>query len=447
MNPKKIDRRKITGQLGINLIERIVLRMGYAWHSSNTELDAGIDGIIEICDPGTGEATNCIVQVQSKSLAQFTAETDTSFEFLCDERDLQYWLAGNAPVILVVSRRNSDEAYWVAVKSYFNTHERRKERRIRFDKRSDRFSESCAESLRKIAVPRDLGVYFSPRPCEERLVSNLLRVTRLPDVLYSAETAFRLPRQVWSHVRTNGLAVSGEWILHGKQIVSVHDLREAPWNVICDSASVDQKQADDYARSDLRDMQNLFVRLLLQCLKEKLSPLWVSFNPDRDLFCFKPTPKLTPRSLTYPSLKESATRVVFGPYQSKTTAGRIAYYRHSAFVPAFLRFDDVWYLQVTPTYLFTSDGYRESRYAAERLSGIKRLERNSAVLGQLLMWTECLTHAPTLYEAEYPFLALARPEVFALPVGLDDSQWLPGEEDEKRTIVEEDIQQARLFEL
>jgi hypothetical protein len=446
LNPKKIDRRKITGQLGINLIERIVLRMGYAWHSSNAELDAGIDGIIETCDPATSEATNCILQVQSKSLAQFTAETETSFEFLCDERDLQYWLAGNAPVILVVSRRDSDEAYWVPIKDYFSTHERRKERRIRFDKRSNRFDDSCAESLRKLAVPRELGVYFSPRPCEERLISNLFRVTQLPDIVYSAETAFRFPGQVWSHVRTNRLTVSGEWILHGKQMISVHSLSEAPWNTICDSASVRQQPADCYALSNSRDQQNLFVRLLLQCLKEKLSPLRVGFNPDRNLFYFRPTPKLTPRKLAYASLKEAASRVVFGPYQSKTTSGRTAYYRHSAFVPAFLRFDDIWYLQVTPTYLFTSDGYRESRYAAERLSGIKRLERNSAVLGQLLMWAECLTSDPTLYEPDYPFLTFARPEFFALPVGLDDSQWLPGEEDENRPFVEQDIQQARLFE-
>jgi len=243
------------------------------------------------------------------------------------------------------------------------------------------------------------------------------------------------------------LAVSGEWVLHGKRIVSVHDLREAPWSAICDSASVEQRPANDYAFSDVRDIQNLFVRLLQQCLKERLSTLWVAFNPDHELFYFKPTPKLTPRKLTYPSLKEPATRVVFGPYQSKTTAGRIAYYRHSAFVPAFLRFEDVWYLRVTPTYVFTSDGYKESRYAAERLSGIKQLERNSAVLGQLLMWVECLTHAPTLYLTEYPFLGFARPDVFTLPVGLDDSQWLPAEDADKRPFVEEDIQQARLFDL
>lgn len=447
LNPKKIDRRKITGQLGINLIERIVLQMGYGWHASNAELDAGIDGIVEICDPATGQATNCILQVQSKSLTQFTAETNASFEFVCDERDLQYWLAGNAPVILVVSRRNSDEAYWVAIKNYFSTHERRKERRIHFDKSSDHFTESCAESLRKLAVPRELGLYFSPRPFEEELVSNLLRAVRLPTSLYSAETAFRFPGQVWSHVRANGLAVSGEWVLHGKQIVSVHDLRKAPWNTICESAFAEQIPIDDYALSNDRDMQHLFVRILHQCLKEKLSPLWVGFNPDRDFFYFKPTPKLIPRRLSYPSLKEAATRVVFGPYQSKTTADRNAYYRHSAFVPAFIRFDDVWYLQVTPTYLFTSDGYKESRYAAERLSGIKKLERNSAVLGQLLMWVECLTHAATLYATEYPFLGFARPDVFTLPVGLDDSQWLPAEEDEKRPIVQEDIQQARLFDL
>lgn len=446
MMPKRIERRKLTGQLGINLIERIVLRMGYAWHPSNSELDAGIDGIIEICNPSTGEATNCIIQVQSRALGSFTAETETSFEYVCDQRDLTYWLTGNVPVILIVSRRNSDEAYWVAVKDYFHTQDRRKERRIYFQKRSDQFSEECANALCKLAVPRKLGLYFAPRPYEETLWSNLLRVTRFPEMVYSAETKFRLPRQVWSHVRTNGLSVSGEWILHDKRILSVHDLRTEPWTSLCHSATLDAKRIEEYSLAEARDIQNLFVRLLHQCLKEKLSPLFVAFHQDRELFYFKATPKLTPRRLSYPSLKELTARVVFGPYKSKTTADRIAYYRHSAFEPAFFRFEDVWYLQVTPTYLFTSNGYKESRFAAERMSGIKRLERNGAVLGQLLMWTECLTAAPTLYDAEYPHLAFQRPEVFTVPVGIDESEWMSTEDEDTRAIIEDDMPPEGLFD-
>jgi hypothetical protein len=71
---KKIHKHDILGQRGINLIERVVLDMGFLWNPSG--FDAGIDGYIELRDPTTGDVTNCIIQVQSKATAgHFTAET------------------------------------------------------------------------------------------------------------------------------------------------------------------------------------------------------------------------------------------------------------------------------------------------------------------------------------------------------------------------------------
>ena len=108
---KKISRSDIIGDKGIALIHRLVLDMGFVWNA--TGLEAGIDGYIEIRDDTTGEVTNCVLQVQSKATAaSFTAETPDTFEFVCDERDLGYWLGGNSPVILIVSRPDTNEAYW-----------------------------------------------------------------------------------------------------------------------------------------------------------------------------------------------------------------------------------------------------------------------------------------------------------------------------------------------
>jgi hypothetical protein len=447
MKPKRVDHRKITGQLGVNLIERTVLRMKYLWHPSNSELDVGIDGVIEVCDPATGEATNCIVQVQSKSLSQFTAETDSQFEFLCDQRDLDYWLAGNTPVILVITRRDSEEAYWVPVKSYFDTPEKRKTRRFFIDKSACRFNESCAGALRDLAVPRDAGLYFAPAPQEETLISNLLPVTELPEHLYLAHTSFRTAGQVWYHARSAGLRITGEWVLKHKQILSVHNLREEPWSQLCDPGTAERFDADEWIRSTEPQQKNEFLQLLYHCLRELLGPHDVVYNKSLDLFYFKANSALSPRRLSYPSLKNLTDKTVFGPYESKTKAGRIAYYRHSAFRGAFRRFDDVWYLEVTPTYFFSSDGRRESRYAAERTSGIKRLERNRAVLGQLLMWAEVLTQGPTLFRPDAPVLKIARPDRFSLNVGLDDAEWLRHEEDSSRgATLKDDLLEARLFE-
>jgi hypothetical protein len=56
---KKLPHQMIVGQQGINLIERIVLGIGCVWHPSN--LDAGIDGYIELRDPATAAVTNNII--------------------------------------------------------------------------------------------------------------------------------------------------------------------------------------------------------------------------------------------------------------------------------------------------------------------------------------------------------------------------------------------------
>ena len=129
MKPKTLSKQALIGQRGVNLIERIVLDMGSRWVPSPV-LDVGIDGIIELCDPTTGAALGIVLHVQSRATEErFTAETVDSFEYLCSERDLDYWMQGNAPVVLVVSRPGNNEAYWVSIKDYFADPNRRSARR------------------------------------------------------------------------------------------------------------------------------------------------------------------------------------------------------------------------------------------------------------------------------------------------------------------------------
>lgn len=149
---KKISRSDIIGDKGIALIHRLVLDMGFVWNP--TGLEAGIDGYIEIRDEATGEVANCILQVQSKATASpFAAETADGFHFVCDDRDLDYWLGGNAPVVLIVSRPDKNEAYWVSIKDYFSDPARRKQRIVQFDKRTDRFDRTCRERLCNLRAP------------------------------------------------------------------------------------------------------------------------------------------------------------------------------------------------------------------------------------------------------------------------------------------------------
>lgn len=142
---KTIPNQAVIGQQGVALIQKRVLEMGWLWHQTSV-FDAGIDGYIELRN-ADGTVLNSIIQVQSRATqGRFTAESDTGFEYLCSEKDLAYWLAGNAPVILICSRPDNSEAYWVSVKDYFKQPDRRQARRVQFDKNRDLFDRSMWEA-------------------------------------------------------------------------------------------------------------------------------------------------------------------------------------------------------------------------------------------------------------------------------------------------------------
>lgn len=262
LKPKLFTDAQLIGQQGVNMIEKIVLDMGFLWNPTN--LDVGIDGYIEIRDVETGAASNCIIQVQSKATTDsFTAETGSSFEFLCNERDIDYWMNGNAPVILIRSRPRTDEAYWVSVKDYFSDVRQRKSKKIVFDKVKNRFDASCRQHMIDLAVPTSAGVYLAPLPRTEVLCTNLVPLRSFPEHLYLAETDCRIPADVWT--RCNAGAA---WLLKSKQIISFYDLRESPWTSVCDRGSVEEHNTNEWAFCDDPDIQRDFVWLLNKALSD-----------------------------------------------------------------------------------------------------------------------------------------------------------------------------------
>jgi hypothetical protein len=75
---------EITGQVGINIIEDVVLARKFRWHPAGP-FDSGIDGRIELRDARAEQPLNLFVGVQSKCYERFTAEDEEGFEFLCSE--------------------------------------------------------------------------------------------------------------------------------------------------------------------------------------------------------------------------------------------------------------------------------------------------------------------------------------------------------------------------
>jgi Domain of unknown function (DUF4365) len=433
VSPKRISENDIIGELGVAFINKLFLEMGFLWFP--TRLEAGIDGYVEV-RLDSGAVTNCIIQVQSKATDRpFEAETSSGFEFRCASRDLDYWLAGNAPVILVRSRPRTNEAYWVSLKDYFSDPAKRKSGRIVFDKLKDRLDDSAKPALQRIAIPATSGLYLGTEPKPEIIHSNLLRLASFPTCYYVAATEYRTPGEIFATLRELVRNPFGEWVLHSKMLTSFHDLSVSPWTKVCDRGSVEELNTNEWAQSDDPTRRKQFVQLLNACLRATLYRKGVKFSRDNQCYYFRATQDLSEREYSYQSREHKASRSVFKGYPKRSDHTQMSFYRHSAFSARFVRYDSTWYLQISPTYHFTRDGERISLFGPNLLSGMKRLETNQAVHGQVVMWGHLLTER-SLFESGPRFLDFSSLLQFELGVGLDDDAWLKREDTDKAAALE-----------
>jgi len=78
--PKTISAAGITGQRGINAVERIVLESGSRWTPSGPN-EIGIDGYIELFDPSSRRPLGLILAVQSKVVSAIATDNAASFDY------------------------------------------------------------------------------------------------------------------------------------------------------------------------------------------------------------------------------------------------------------------------------------------------------------------------------------------------------------------------------
>lgn len=425
---------ELTAQKAINLIEEIALGMGFLWHPPGV-FDHGIDGRIELRDTRAKQPLNRYLGVQSKARAKFTAETTEGFEFLCEEADIDYWVRAEEPVLLVCSHPATREAWFVCVTDWFVDAERRANRRVVFDKARDSFSVERAVELLRLGTRSEPVVHRrSPAP-PERLLTNLMPILEHGSRLWSAPTdAF----DHW-HVRARydeaGGPRASDYLLRDGLLYSLRDPRTCALRHACDAASATSEPSTNWSESQDPRLQRYWVELLRRNLLHQLKHQF-GWHRDRSLFYVRAPEPLAERSLEGPNGKRLGVKVEH--YIDKRDGERrVAYVRHQAFRPGFEYVDGRWHLEIVPDYLFTFDGERETRFADEKLAGIKKRERNLAVLGHVRMWEFILTRPPSLLSDEPPLLLFGPLLTVEVPIGLDDALWrgkggdraLPGQEE------------------
>src|ERR1700729_2232004 len=168
--PKTLSANQLLGGQGINLIERLVNRMGFVWRATATH-DVGIDGEIEVRDPSSGRMAGFIIKVQSKAVTEFQADHASCFSYYADSADIDYWRSVNVPVLLIVSKPSTGEAYWLSVDNYLQT-QPKGTRKFEFSKTDDRLDNEARERLTRLVMHYSPGFYERTMRTPEALVSN-----------------------------------------------------------------------------------------------------------------------------------------------------------------------------------------------------------------------------------------------------------------------------------
>lgn len=428
MTQKVLTDNQILGERGVALIAESIARLGFVWRPTSV-FDSGIDGEVEIRDKRTGAVSGLLLKVQSKAVSQFPKETAVEVEFAVEQRDLDYWHAHNVPVILVVSRPDTAEAYWQPVRHVDGSP---KPRRFVFNKERDKLDERAGSALVEYVRSCTVGATGFAQVKRERLVSNLLPVRTLPARMYLAETPFTTYKDISKALE--GKDISVEYSLRNKRILTVRDLTDPRYEFLCDRGTVEDFSVEQWSDSDDPDAQRDFVRVLNQCLKQLLrtSKARVRFDSATKTFYFPSNSTTSSYSFGYMADKRKADREVVKELRNKKLR-HVMGFRHSAMWGRFARYGRKWYLEVTPTYFFTDPGgLRQSRLHPDWLSGIKRLELNGSVRGQLVMWEDLLT-TDDLFAQPYPFLAFDPLVQFETDRGLDDAAWTTNDERAART--------------
>jgi hypothetical protein len=421
---KKIDKSAHTGDGGIALIHRRVYEMGHVWHER--KLDAGIDGEVEIRDPDSGEVYNRILLVQSKArTGTFPGETADSFHYVIDQRDLDGWMAADNPVLLVCSHPVTGDAWWAHVQGQFADPARRRSRRIEFNKHTQRFDASAAARVRDLADPQGRAVVPAADHRPEVLISNLLTV-EVPSLLYASATDFRHPSAVYKEIREADEAPRLDWVLRDGKLYTLVPPDETSLRLIV-TGPTDLLSASDWLDVGDDALERRYVELLNRALQQDLK-LDCTYHRGRNLLYFRPTADLSERKII------GAHGVPCGVFWPRTNKeGRVTHYKHAALSWQFLRLSNGWYCEIVPDWHFTRDGYRDSKYLASNLSGLKRMDRNRAVLSQMQMWAKFLgdfddRDTPSLFDPDPEdrdrTLAFGDLATFSVDRGVDDAAWL-----------------------
>ena len=405
------------GEEGQRLAALAVTQLGHIWH--DRRIDHGVDGAIELVDPVVRSASNVHVMVQCKATeGRFPGETESSFHFLLDPVDVGYWRGGSNPVIVVCSRPRDGDIWWAPVDRAKPPAPGRKAWRLDFEKDSDRLDEDSIGRLLSWATLGTAGRAVSGRRYRaETLTTNLLRIVDMPEEIFFGPTWKPSARELGPALR-NQRYFRSDWIVRGGVVYSFSRPESGGLADFLDGGYETIDTAEWAESKDIATL-SMFANLLRQALLEQEHQrLW--YHRGKRLFVFR-APQDSLDALKIKVRPNKPGRTVFQRYfKDEGTDPKDC--RHYAAAIHFVRTDNGWVAEIKPTYHFTFDGYNDLPWGADRVRGIKKIEKNPAVRGLVQFWAEYLARPPELGDPYRPML-FGNLVTLEVDIGIDDRDW------------------------
>lgn len=397
---KHITTNQLVGEQGEAAVRLRFLTMGFQF-DVRSRLESGIDGIAEVMDKGRPLALMIAVQVKTTAEGKYTSEDAQGFSYLLNSDDLAYWRGSNLPIIIVLHRRSDETYYWKQVEDGTGPGERR----LRFSKTQDVLDRDAIDRLAAITVPKaGFGYYVPPLGEGEDAIVNMLPVT-FPGEVFVATTP-HTHRQAAAILLDGDEPARFDWVIKGGSFWSFHDPRKSVCRSIVDLDQVEAIDTPHFAFHEDPDERNNFAYLLKQTLgHQTCSDL--AWNKDRKIYYFRAKAENQTRTFHYDASKNRAEADVVNVTRNKADPSRVEFVRHHAFDPRFENLGDQWFLIISPTYFFTTNGFLPHSYPAALLAGKKRLDKSASLRGQVIMWHRFLTEAD---RAANDLFAEANPE-------------------------------------
>ncbi|WP_266204147.1 SMEK domain-containing protein [Pontibacter kalidii] len=177
------------------------------------------------------------------------------------------------------------------------------------------------------------------------------------------------------------------------------------------------------------DYKKRFVSLLNFSLRERFAEKKFEWVEKEELYRYKAGKLAKSVKIEWTKDKKKSERQVIYERWDKDK-NHIICFRHLAFTTSLRNFEGKWYLAIRPTWSFTSDGYKRSRFSEDYLTGIKRLEANKSVFSDFKFIGTHLSETKnenTLFSTlTTPYSLIIHSPVFAKfnPV-INDEDWKP----------------------